>query len=1276
MRSKLINSFNKGLNPDINSSVLDNSAMKDAVNVEFVKSDGDSFVLSSHAGTTEAFSLSKSCKPLAAAELGGFMFIVSTLENGRIEIGTYPSPNWDDEVLREIIESPTKDTRSIQVEKVYRPLKNLMSNNVLVDFITDLIYTNADNIQLEVCFDYDNSVNLYLVCIGEKAKLVNSKFCIVPSDVNQVLITSGYKGIYRTEDGDNQFDLYFYNMKYPDITHNVIEGGRLFEGLYNVYVKYANEENEESNLIAWTMPIPITDKRAAPLDSTEKTVNKKIRINLTGIDRSFTYLTVYLSVASGDVEPVTLNSYKYSKRIKITKDNQSFTIDDIDLFTPLTNEEVSLFFKVYDSVNTQAQAGNRLWLASLQTKTTLKLNNVATDFFANIKAQIDVKNVPLDFFNNPDNFNKAGYFSNELYCLGAVLLLNNGGFSPVYPITGEDFATDETILENRQVKETLGFLRSRHSSGLTVGTVNSSLVSLANLKTVLRKAVPEEILKSSVGFMFVRAERRKGYRVSQGLAVPAVKPVRDGGYFPAPFGELQAIHSVDSNDTNKYGPFEVIIKQESDDLKFGAFLTIDTVCNPRQLELLRSSDLLLDYNARVLGARFFPKTGDSIFLNRPIDSYLYISATQTSLIRINENGLNTSRKIKASYVYGFEPAVNDLNFQGAYRTGRDEKYLRLVSYIGTSEPDANDSQIRAQSRAYFSLEFEDYIGMTGIVQYLTRSSDYNYGTRNIIVQVERSSNNYLYEKEPLGALCTLYDETKWLKPSEVDFNTHFLFQDFFPISSLIKWSSFNTSTIGTEFSIGGGDAFVGKFEKRMAASTNSEDKGRAGKLIEYVGESEYNPLFRKETIVDQEENQEILGNVRSFSTVDFRVVPKSTFTKPREQWITWFVQNVVFPESIGYNKAFTGNGKSFFPVLEVFDADKPLTLESYPTRVTWSQLKQPSAFIDGYRYFKPFDYKDFSISKGPIIKIVSFANTLFSFQTKAVNIHDISNRALVNNPSTNNIYVDTSQVLSSEVYELTGEYGIISPYDVFVSDNAIYFVDIMSGCICVVSGKNIEKLSIAKRVSEIVSSWCKDLIDSGRAYSHPIRIGKDFRNGAIYFTFDCGLNDQRTLLYSDYTATFFSRFSSEGLLYGNLRNVLYSLAPSEEEVKGFAIGTLTSRNNNIYNKPFESIISFAINGPRVTKTLDNLQLLGTDYRPYKIEYRSKDGQVAEQLVDPLNNLASNARYREGALHIICPVTGNGSRLRDFWFEITLFYRGDKDLDLYQVTSYIRQSFSI
>ena len=289
-------------------------------------------------------------------------------------------------------------------------------------------------------------------------------------------------------------------------------------GNYTFYFKYADIDGNESPFIGETGNIvchvgSINEPTSIRGGLENENSHKLVQIALENLDPAYDYIYVYYthtSSAQGN-EPVTVA--KKIKKKYVTKSSICFvnvTGDEETIDIPIS--EIQKQYFVVDSVKTQVQCKNRLFLANLtqpstdlQTFTDLSLRmcpyykkTLIKDSVGKLNHNYEVEEGGAMYYNVDNIYNKVGYWNEEIYRLGVVYIMNDDSLSQVYNISGcngiplyqegdsQKYYTSElTDLKNVIVyDEETGLIKQDYDS--QVGEPPEEKLNLENAKGVIR----------------------------------------------------------------------------------------------------------------------------------------------------------------------------------------------------------------------------------------------------------------------------------------------------------------------------------------------------------------------------------------------------------------------------------------------------------------------------------------------------------------------------------------------------------------------------------------------------------------------------------------------------------------------------------------------------------------------------------------------------------------------------------------------------------------------
>jgi hypothetical protein len=98
----------------------------------------------------------------------------------------------------------------------------------------------------------------------------------------------------------------------------------------------------------------------------DERTDKSIILYLKNIDTSFSYINIYYSRTSCDVNGISKTDFhKIKKTYEITDVNQTITINGFEELEDITAEDLNIQYNYVESVKSQAQVQNRLFFANV-----------------------------------------------------------------------------------------------------------------------------------------------------------------------------------------------------------------------------------------------------------------------------------------------------------------------------------------------------------------------------------------------------------------------------------------------------------------------------------------------------------------------------------------------------------------------------------------------------------------------------------------------------------------------------------------------------------------------------------------------------------------------------------------------------------------------------------------------------------------------------------------------------------------------------------------------
>lgn len=198
------NTFEDGLMADMHPMSTPASALSDAMNMEFVTTSGDQYVLQNIKGSELEASLPSGFFPLAVREYRNIAYIIagSFGEDGEFKkglIGTYPSPDWERLAIGK--EQNVDCTHTVEVQGTsYREENSTDAPDIVLT--TDVTGTYKEGTAI-----------IFIVPAGAGARLV-LKPVYIPAPMADLVISYDYASLFGPAVNAQQFDNYGVGYDY------------------------------------------------------------------------------------------------------------------------------------------------------------------------------------------------------------------------------------------------------------------------------------------------------------------------------------------------------------------------------------------------------------------------------------------------------------------------------------------------------------------------------------------------------------------------------------------------------------------------------------------------------------------------------------------------------------------------------------------------------------------------------------------------------------------------------------------------------------------------------------------------------------------------------------------------------------------------------------------------------------------------------------------------------------------------------------------------------
>lgn len=241
------------------------------------------------------------------------------------------------------------------------------------------------------------------------------------------------------------------------------------------------------------------------------------------------------------------------------------------------------------------------------------------------------------------------------------------------------------------------------------------------------------------------------------------------------------------------------------------------------------------------------------------------------------------------------------------------------------------------------------------------------------------------------------------------------------------------------------------------ADENRYDEGRnlldVGQIIEIATQTNINADIRSLQSYSSEETS-IYNGPR-----DFYPHKKDLFGEAR-------------PDSNAYNKGYTGDEQ--IVTYSRIEEDAPIFNTSFPNRILLSERNLTQNFFNSFRDLKGFNYRDYGVELGPIIKIVSIKNLLLSVHPGGILAIGVDDKTLV--AEGGSVFVNTAEALSPTSKTISDVFGSTNPESIVKTEMTVVGVDYSASAVWVFEGNKISVIS-EFAIKTILESF-KDMIDA------------------------------------------------------------------------------------------------------------------------------------------------------------------------------------------------------
>lgn len=974
----------------------------------------------------------------------------------------------------------------------------LVEAGELTDFETgELNFDINHPVEVLPQYSYDNSVNLIINDGKNKPRLINSRFSATSRNKYQIVDRKGNNDTNIYDQG-SQFEidtsLYKRVIEIPKLRLvGVNEGGRMAVGNYHFYFRYADADGNETDFVAESGLVSLfVGNTPSSIRSgfREEDSHKLVRLLLSNIDSAYQYVCVYYTKSTSDIlQNAEVSAFKINQKFLVNNMlNCDITITGYEDVTQIDVSEINPMYQIADSVETQAQCQNMLFLGNIQKPEIpyQELSDLSLRFLPRIQEEVypltidhdyNVSSTSFGYYDPKFIYNKVGYWNHELYRIGIVYIMSDNSLSPVFNVRGIENLNSDTKYSNIPMWRDVGGIKTRNyivsdeetykiitedisygSSSSGRSEEDSSRADLENSKGVIAINMPStdsqqiysinfdvayEVLTylrqdlNIKGFFFVRQKRIptilcQAYTIGldKESKVP-ILPIADNKYIAERF--LTDDRVLDNSFEDRLYVFDNSAKVRTE-----AAICPEYDVDTAYLNTLFSGD---DFTI----AESDVQPGNQYLSNLDRNYYTEGSTkgNPNNIYNVKIIGVEDNVKLVA---------INDNLFSA--RAGEAEEAFRY-EYLEKENKITEASNLVRGS-------YGPYLGITGY-SYSGKLIDIKIPGFNTITQEDLFKIRYA-DKSSFYAISERMD----LKHLE----------DWFDLSSIVN-NTGDTSEVNVNLlsNLYRGDCYICQFTHRLNRNFQDPSAPINDKIVDPDCWKDNYEI--SDDVLKTENFEEInLGDVNAIKLgmwvtvtvrstknlnirgIDDSVVDETALTgHPRG----FFPYHPITgdgayktPEALCYNKGFE---KSLSERYNYEMPDVPAIKNDFTNRIAYSDVHINDAFKNGFRVFQGTHYRDYPKTYGSITKLVELRGSLLCVFEHGVALIPVNERAVAGEGSGGNIYINTSNVLPENPKILSDTFGSQWRDSIIKTPRAVYGVDTIGKKIWRTNGESFECIS-------------------------------------------------------------------------------------------------------------------------------------------------------------------------------------------------------------------------
>lgn len=1035
-----------------------------------------------------------------------------------------------------------------ELQQTYSPLQNMLREEEIVEFSTSEISYNLKNfVDVETQLSYDDSINLILNNDEEPPRIINTQFRKLGNNRYEYLTRnqSVSTNLYDESNLVSTTDLFLRSDVWPIIDLiKVGESGQLMGGNYVFYIKYCDEDFNESDIVAESSIVSVfkgslpNTINGALLD--ERT-NKHIDLKISNIDNSFKKFYLYFSRDTSDLNGISLTKYyKITDPMTVSSEN-TVCITGYEVIEEVSRDSLFINYNYFTAAKTHAVTQNMLFLGNVKTSekdypalqqasykigVTLKQKETSIGYISNEYASnYDMSN---EYYNPKNIYYYLGYWPDEYYSLGICYILNDGTVTNSFALYGGKLKLNELHSSNdgtsdwsEKKYEVNKLLDGFNNTG---GIFKLPKVEIINHeKRTVRPLYFEFSFSDTVldqlknlnviGYFFTRTKRIptslfQGFSVgiddNSGIPMPYVSSGVKIGYIAESFVDENTSDDGDKDSDRKLSEnvdkhLRKFSKYETD---YHALISLDPMVNPQLHSMLSWNKYVLeeDYNCTLEGS--------------PGRRLYEISSYEKADRQLNASLVYIEKEIPSFYI--------------------EEKYFATKAGAAESVREIEFLESRNTDEICDKLLRGNYCPIIGTNKKLNPSTIYTV------------KNN-------------IENEEAWFLTLLNSKNPYFAITNRFKLENTIANKAISAYR---------GDCFTSTVTIRLNRNFIDPTFPSNDLIVdEYTWQKNYKGLNKMSDKESDKINDDNLSSWTNINLGDLNAVPLGL-------WITF---KCLSNYNLGLRSEDSsdvgligklGNKGTFYPLSGINDksggkiAESQLLNDGYSVtlsrksynkwiqtpyenwnfenRIAFSNIASTKMFTNGFRVFQGLAYQDVDKQFGQIVKLFPYAQNLLCVFEHGLAIVPINEKALLSTQEGLSIHLYGAGVLQEQVSVISPDYGSTWMESLIKTPDAYYGVD--------TSAKKIWKFNNTEGFQCIsdfkIQSFLNDNLNidwDDKFFMGATNVRTHYNNfkGDVIFTF-YNENDAYSLCYNERMKMWVSRYSWMPLLSANIDNQFYS----------------------------------------------------------------------------------------------------------------------------------------